>query len=210
VGANGRFEVVIVHPDVDQFGWLDAGWDQFTAPELDGRSWSEQWEVPVAEALEPKLMRPRFWSLYGTANYAADEATLDAAGLRSGEPGLELLPVDVEDGERLWLVNVLGPVDYLDERETEWRRGVSGGIIERPTFIQQRFRRPSLFKLPFDWRVNLYSWSGAGEPSFVDLASAIPHHGLLFDHVWDSAQGGSRPHYLPQLPEEIAGDERGS
>jgi hypothetical protein len=201
VVGERRAEVFLLHPDIDHYQWLEADWDQpGPAPVFDGRSLLQGWHAPSVQVREPDRTRPRLWWLYDTALFAADESTLGALGIDEHDGWSELLALDAVSTEPLWLINVLGTADYLDMERTAWRRGIPGSMIERPYFDLARFQEPSLFRLSIDWRVNLYAWRRSGEESIVDRISPLSHHGLLFDRVWDSQRGGSKPWYLPRSP----------
>jgi len=99
----------------------------------------------------------------------------------------ELLPLQRYKGNLYHLLNVLEPLDCLDDRRTKWRIGKKHGKrigIDEYQFIPSKLTNTTLFRLPK--RVALFT--AVGRPgSKVEFKTIVEREGLTglkFEEIW--------------------------
>jgi hypothetical protein len=99
----------------------------------------------------------------------------------------ELLPLQPYKGNLYHLLNVLKPLDCLDDRRTKWRIGKKHGKrigIDEYQFIPSKLTNATLFRLPK--RVPLFTAVGR-QGSKVEFKTIVEREGLTglkFEEIW--------------------------
>lgn len=102
----------------------------------------------------------------------------------------ELLPIYLEDGTKLLLLNVLEIANALNQKDTVFDYYPDGtrGRILKPVFHTNRFPESSIFKIPEVVKSNILTYSGvkAPEDEFYTAYHESGLSGLVFEEYYSN------------------------
>lgn len=154
------------------------------------------WDAVKFYIFNPLDRPPDFWHIGTSSAFAFDptsgalgqlplDALLDDAG--------ERLPIEVEDGTPLVVLNVLTVANALDVERTTWapydqgrHRFVDGGKGAFQ-FVPNRVPETSIFKIPQNNAAGIFCCERDGDPDreFRAAVAQAGLTGLRFECVWD-------------------------
>ena len=101
----------------------------------------------------------------------------------------QILPVQVESGEELFILNVTACCDSVDQKKTEWEYYPNGnrGSVKKYAF-GDNFSKSSLFKIPENNFSSILTLTGAQDSSQEFISRYRQHNltGLVFKELWAS------------------------
>ena len=160
--------------------------DEFT---FDGNPKAATWKPPEVFVLHPKLKAGDFYAFCAGA-FAAREASLREVRMHLEIAG-ELLPL-IHEGERFVVLNVTDCINVLDQERTVWDIYADGtrGLIRHPAFLPSRFTASSIFKIPEDNSVEIFTYEGFKSPhdEFKPTYERLGLTGLRFEEVWSDEE----------------------
>ncbi len=186
---RGNVKVYGVAVDVERFQTLIPKDERIWSSGLlafDGRAKGE-WRSIDTYVHNPILTRGNFFHLcpgalvFDETAYGALDEALERAG--------EILPISVEGGENLFLLNVTECVNALDAGSSEWRLsrdGVRLGV-KQYAFHASRLPESSLFKVPETVRGDVLAvWRGPEDEGFIEAYRSANLTGLAFTPIWQN------------------------
>ncbi len=138
----------------------------------------------------PKSKKGDFYTLGVDGALVFNEKVYDSdlAGLL--EMAGEILPVQLEDGTQLYILNVLECVNALDKEKTTWHLYDDGSkrSIKDFVFHSNRITESSLFKIPETSKIDILVYSGVKDPEdeFKTLYEKLGFTGLTFKELYSS------------------------
>ena len=189
-------KILKVRPDISKYqsiGLVDE--DLWATDKLTfDCSAKNDWEPVKCYVQNPKLRRGNFFHLC-PGLLVCDQKALE--GMEDiFEMAGEVLSLELENGSRLFGINVLECVNAIDVENTEWRvssSGVKTGIV-RHVFHPNRFTESTLFKVPETSRGELLSYAELKDENdefkgrYKDLGLA----GLVFEELWQAPAEGEK------------------
>ena len=169
---------------------------QFTARGemfFDGTPKAVTWNPPEFYIQNPLKPRSNFFILSpGALAFDNDVRTDPFIGMFLEMAG-EILPIRLETGESLFVLNVTECVNALDKEQTKWRLDPSTKVpaaIVTYAFHPQRLTQSPIFKIPETRRAEVLTFSGrfsAPEDEFVSVYRQSRFTGLEFEEMWSAA-----------------------
>ncbi len=145
-----------------------------------------EWEPIKCYVQNPKLSRGNFLHLCPGLLICDHKAVEDMEDIF--EMAGEVLSFELEDGERLFGINVLECVNAIDSENTEWRVSSSGVRtgIKRHAFHSNRLSESTLFKVPETSRAELLSYAELKDQGdeFKGRYEEFGLAGLVFEELW--------------------------
>ncbi len=177
--------------DVSNYQWVvtsDAAAWRTGLLEFDCSPKEAIWNPPKFYVDNPKRKKGNFFHV-GAGMLAFDQkvkADVDVLAILEGAG--EILPIELETGETLFLLNVLDCVNALDREKTVYRRGIPSGTIIGVTkyvFHKERFHISPIFKVPETSKCTiLVRDDGTDELNFRRLILDRGYTGLIFEELW--------------------------
>jgi hypothetical protein len=99
----------------------------------------------------------------------------------------EIFPLKMEEGEDLFVLNVLDCVNALDKERSVWHaRGGKRTRLKEYVFHKNRMRESSLFKIPENNYGAVLTYSGLKDPEdeFIGRYQSLGLTGLIFEELW--------------------------
>jgi len=104
------------------------------------------------------------------------------------EMGGEILPLEMEEGGQLYLLNVLECINALDKGKSEWKRTPEGQkmYLTKYAFHSNRILESSLFKIPEGNYSSVLTYSGVKDTAdeFKGRYEQLGLTGLIFEELW--------------------------
>jgi hypothetical protein len=108
----------------------------------------------------------------------------------------EILPIKVERGKELYIINILECMNGLNYETTEWdyyKDGTKGRILKFGFHPERVLNESSLFKIPETSKTDIFCWADIKHPD--DEFYHIYHNnnltGLIFEELYNSESNGS-------------------
>ncbi|HWK05710.1 MAG TPA: hypothetical protein VNS58_18850 [Puia sp.] len=102
----------------------------------------------------------------------------------------ELLPIILEDGTKLYILNVVEVANSLNKEKTEFDYYDDGtrGRILKPIFHDNRFPESSIFKIPETVKTTVLTYSGVKDPNdeFITAYKQSGLTGLIFNELYSN------------------------
>lgn len=171
---------------------------------LDGESKLTSWKSPPIFEADPALKTIGNFAHCWDGGFLID---VHASSVLQPilEKCVELLPLQRYKGNAYHLLNVLKPLDCLDDLRTKWRIGKKHGKrigIDEYHFIPSKLTNATLFRIPK--RVSLFTVVGRPEAK-VEFKTIVEREGLTglrFEEVWSE---GGPPIKMKGIVEEVLG-----
>lgn len=154
---------------------------------FDGTSRSKNWASPTYFVHKPKQPRSNFFTTF-PGSFAFDDRVLSHSRLLGFfEMAGEILPIRLETGERLYILNVTEVVNALDRNKTSYDR-LTGGI-SRFCFHVDRLSSSTLFKIPdVDHILTIVGVRGDSIDEFKNAYERSGFSGLEFVEIWSEGE----------------------
>lgn len=128
---------------------------------IDGRPKADRWKELEMYIHNPLQKRGNFFALSNGGAIVCDKEAV----AKLSHPfftSVELLPVMLEDGTELYLLNVVDCVNALDQKESVfdyYKDGSKGRILEY-VFHNNRFSESTIFKIPETVGTEIFTYTG--------------------------------------------------
>lgn len=157
---------------------------------FDGTPKAATWKPPTFYIQNPLKPRANFFMLNPGA-LAFDAAVRDHpyVGMFLEMAG-EILPIALDTGESIFVLNVTECVNALDSQRTEFRLDPTTKVraaIVRYAFDVDRMTQSPIFKIPETRRAEILTFSGrfaCAEDEFMSVFTQTKFTGLKFEPVW--------------------------
>jgi len=157
---------------------------------FDGESRLQDWEDLMVYIYNPQKKPENFYRLT-SGILVFDEKALEACRTVFEKAG-EILPIQVERGPKLYILNVLECVNILDYNRTKWdyypRTGRKGRILEHK-FYENKIRNEStIFKIPEENKIDIFCYTDERDEDdqFYHLYHKHKLTGLIFEEIDNS------------------------
>jgi len=129
-----------------------------------------------------------FFALFNSSALVCDKNAADMLAWYWGMCG-ELLPMELEDGRKMFILNVLDCPNVLDKENTEYDcydDGTRSNRIIKYSFHKNRFHESSIFKIPETAKTEILTYTGvkASEDEFYNAYHESGLQGLTFEEVY--------------------------
>ncbi len=155
--------------------------------DFDGKSKESNWEPIEFYIDNPLAKKGNFFALSNGAAFACDEMAIRKLPTFLGF-GSELLPIYLEDGTKLFIVNVTDCVNALDQDKTQFDHYEDGskGRVLNFVFHSYRFSESSIFKIPETANIHVLTYSGVKSPvdEFYNAYNESGLEGLAFELLY--------------------------
>lgn len=139
----------------------------------------------------PLAKRGNFFSLPNYSAFACDKLAVDRL-YEFLDFGAELLPIYLEDGTELFIVNVTDCVNALDQKNTVYDYYPEGGRgrILKYAFHKNRFSESSIFKIPETAATQVFTFTGIKSPNeeFYHAYNDSKLSGLVFELLFTAEE----------------------
>jgi hypothetical protein len=148
---------------------------------------SENWNEDLPYYVyNPKNKAQNFYHM-GSSALIFDEKVLDVCQTVFEMAG-EILPIQVERGPKLFLLNILECMNGLDYDKTEWDYYPDGGkgrILKYAFHKERIMNEATLFKIPETIRVDIFCFADVkdNEDEFYHLYHENSFTGLIFNEI---------------------------
>lgn len=156
----------------------------------DGMPRSDQWDPPKFYVQKPFDPKSNFFVTY-PGSFAFDQNVMDNAGIiKFFEASGEILPIKMETGEMLYILNVTEVNNCLDHEKTTFRVYPHSGYCGAPKkYAFHSFRMPltDIFKIPETARSQILTVTGLHSDPIEEFKSAYDVSGLTglkFIKLW--------------------------
>lgn len=131
-----------------------------------------------------------FFSLTNSSAFACTKKAAEKF-MRFWDISAELLPIFLEDGTELFIVNVIDCVNALDAKDTEYdyyEDGTRSNRILKYAFHKNRFHESSIFKIPETANTQVLTYTGVKSPEdeFLSAYKESGLMGLIFSPLFES------------------------
>ncbi len=154
---------------------------------FDGKTKSSSWRPLEFYIYDPANSKSNFYSLIHSGAFACDNKAIDSLYLFFGF-GSELLPIFLEDGTELFILNVTDCINALDQKKSEFDLYDNGerGRILKYSFHRDRFSESSIFKIPETSKTEILTYSGvkSEEDEFYSKYLQTDLRGLTFEEIY--------------------------
>jgi hypothetical protein len=155
---------------------------------FDGLTKSSSWNLESVYIDNP-LMEPKDFYLYGLGVLVFNERVLSVCG-EIFEMSGEILPMQIERGPKVYLLNILQCMNGLDYEKTKWdyyKDGTKGRILEYAFHPERVINESSIFKIPETVRSDIFCHSEIGDPDydFYKIYHKNGFTGLTFKEVFN-------------------------
>lgn len=148
------------------------------------------WEPLIFYIDNPLDKQSDFFSLTNSSAFACTKKAADKF-MRFWEMSAELLPIFLEDGTELFIVNIIDCVNALDSKDTVYdyyEDGTRSNRILNYAFHKNRFHESSIFKIPETANIQILTYAGLKSPEdeffFAYKESGLT--GLIFYPLFNS------------------------
>jgi hypothetical protein len=153
---------------------------------FDCESRLNNWEELIFYVYNPKIKQKNFYSMFSGA-LIFDQKVLDICQSVFEMAG-EILPLQVERGPKLYLLNILECMNGLDHDKTLWDYYPDGGKgrVLKYVFHKERVVNEStLFKIPETSKVDIFCFADVKDPKdeFYHLYQEHKFTGLIFNEI---------------------------
>ncbi len=135
----------------------------------------------------PKKEKQNFFTGV-TGALVFDQAVYESELFTLFEMAGEIIPIQMETGDMLYVLNVLECTNVLDHKQTSWSYYDDGsrGRILRFAFHNKGFSESSIFKIPETSRAQILSYSGLkdSDDEFFSLYHKLGFTGLVFEELF--------------------------
>ena len=182
-----------VNADVDTVQTIcpsqDINNELFAKLNFDGYSKIDSW-VPIEFfVFNPLAKKANFFSLTNSGAFACDKRAADCLW-KFLDFGIELLPIYLDDGTELFIVNVIDCVNALDQKNTvfDYYSDETRGRILKYVFHDNLFSESSVFKIPETANTQVLTYTGVKSPEeeFYTAYSDSKIEGLVFDVIYSN------------------------
>lgn len=119
-----------------------------------------------------------------------DKKVYDSELFTAFEMSGEVLPINMENADKLYVLNVMECFNSLDCENTTWELYSDGtrSRILKYAFYKNSFSESSLFKIPEESQTEIFTYAGVKDPDdeFYHLYQKSGFEGLTFEEVYDS------------------------
>lgn len=177
----------------DQCQWVMPSDPEFVARGgvfFDGTPKSADWSPPEFYIHNPVAPKSNFYILNPSALCFDKEISKHPLLVAFFEMAGEILPIRLESGGQLYVFNITGCINALDQHETVWRLNPNTAAkvaITKYAFRPERRSESSLFKLPETRRSEILLMNNCSVALNGDFISAYQESGLVgldFEQVW--------------------------
>jgi hypothetical protein len=181
---SNKYQLILpVSDSVEVFEMLD-----FT-----GLPKEEKWKPIEFYIDNPLNKQSDFYSLINTAALACNKNAIYKLG-RFWDLSAELLPIYLENGEELFIVNIIDCVNALATNDTEYdyyEDGTRSNRILKYSFHENRFHESSIFKIPETANIQILTYTGLKslEDEFYTAYQQSGLAGLIFEEIYSSQLG---------------------
>ena len=154
---------------------------------------AEDWLTPKMHIGSPQLAAPDFWSAEGELAFTPDPHRLPIDVYSHLEMAGQWLPIEVDGGPKLVILNVTQVANAVDVRKTRWTSTDNGQHIHvdhKPgsfVFHSDRLPESSIFKVPQNNYVQILCLERSGDPreEFKAAVESDGLKGLKFRLLWE-------------------------
>jgi len=186
-------KVLKIKPDVATCHWVLSDDRRFAEKgnlRFDGSNRLENWHPPQFYSQDPTKPKSNFHIISAGA-FAFDQSVMDNdIMVMFFEMAGEILPIQLETGEPLYILNITEVVNALDIDKAVYRKNPRTGAkvkLTKHAFKPDRFTRSSIFKIPETQTGEILTFSGLfKEPldEFYTSYQKCGFKGLRFEEVW--------------------------
>jgi hypothetical protein len=161
---------------------------------FDGRPRMENWDPPEFYIQNPLTEKSDFYHIGSGCFAFSENIRQNIEAMDSLEMAGEFLPIRLETGENLYILNVTECINALDKNRSEYsivwdaeKNAQVKGSVRRCVFLSDRLSGSPIFKIPELARAKVLTvqgWSGLECDSFIDVYEKQNFTGLLFDEMW--------------------------
>jgi hypothetical protein len=164
--------------------------DIFEILAFSGLPKKEKWKPIKFYIDNPLKKQGDFYSLINTAAFVCNQNAINKLG-RFWDLGAELLPIYLEDGTELFIVNIIDCVNALATNDTEYdyyEDGTRSNRILKYSFHENRFHESSIFKIPETANIQILTYTGLKslEDEFYTAYQQSALAGLIFEEIYSS------------------------
>jgi hypothetical protein len=150
---------------------------------------SSEFDGVVFYVNNPKVKSKSFYSTSG-ACLVFDEKTLELCRMVFEMCG-EILPIHIERGEDLYILNILECMNGLNYDTTEWdyyKDGTKGRILKYGFHPERVMNESTIFKIPETSKTDIFCWADVKNPDdeFYHLYHKYKLTGLVFEEMFNS------------------------
>lgn len=151
------------------------------------------WEILEVYVYNPKTKPKKFYNM-GSGILVFDESVLEVCEPIFEMSG-EILPLQVERGPKLYLLNILECMNGLNYDTTVWDYyddGTKGRILKYGFHSERVKNESTLFKIPETSKTDIFCFCDVkdSEDEFYHLYHNHKFTGLIFEEMYNSTRGG--------------------
>lgn len=180
-------------PKVDECQWALPDEVEFAEKGnllFDGNSRQKNWKPPKFYIHNPVKRCSNFF-IIAAGVFACDQTVIEHPMMAMFfEMAGELLPIELEDGKHLYILNTTEVVNALDQEKSRFRISPSTGevvAVEQQVFKPERFTQSPIFKIPETRRAHVLTFTGrfrSPEEEFMETYRRSGFTGLEFKKIW--------------------------
>jgi len=149
----------------------------------------DSWEEMLYYVNNPKTKSKNFYS-FSSGTLACDDETLEICRTVFEMSG-EILSIQLENGPKLYVLNILECVNGLDYENTIWDYyddGTKGRILKYSMHHERILNESTIFKIPETAKTDIFCYSDIKDPEdeFYYIYKSNNLTGLLFEEVYSS------------------------
>lgn len=150
---------------------------------------AQTWQDLMVYVQNPKVKPKNFFAM-PSGIIVCDKYALDVCRTLFEMTG-EILPIQVERGPKLFIVNVLECLNGLNYDTTQWayyKDGTKGRILKYGFHPERVLNESSIFKIPETSKTDIFCWADIKNPDdeFYHLYHKHKLTGLIFEELFDS------------------------
>lgn len=180
-----------VHTDIDKYQVILPVSDSdevYDLIDFTGLPKTDIWKPIEFYIDNPLANKSDFFSFINSAAFACNKKALDKL-MRFWKMGAELLPIYLEDGTELFIVNVIDCVNALNQTKSEYdfyADGTRSNRILKYAFHKNRFHESSIFKIPETANIQVLTYSDVKSPEdeFYNAYKQSGLEGLIFEEIY--------------------------
>jgi len=158
--------------------------------DFNGNSKLNIWKPLTFFIDNPLNRKADFFSFIGSSAFACNKLATDKL-MRFWSLSAELLPINLEDGTELFIVNVIDCVNALDQENVEYDYyddGSRSNRILKYSFHKNRFHESSIFKIPETAKTQILTYVGVktSEDEFYTAYNQSGLEGLVFKELYST------------------------
>lgn len=149
--------------------------------------WVENWQPLAFFIFNTKRKRGNFFFLGSLGAFACDEAVVNTLGYFFSND-IQLLPINLEDGTKLFIINVTACINSMDLENSTYVQPEDGRIRSITKYaFHRRFTDSSIFKIPQTSKWETLCYSGVKSPNdeFYSAYTASGLTGLSFELLFE-------------------------